>query len=246
MSVLKAAPDWLTSLPIAHRGYHDLSRGRAENSMSAFRAAIESGFAIECDVQTTSSAEPVVFHDPELGRMTEVDGPVRNMSPAQLRGLRLAETDDGIHTLKEHLDLVAGRVPVVVELKGVESEDAGFVEGVAGALKGYDGHVAVMSFDHWVCAQFADLMPDIPRGLTAEGGPETSATHENAMHDFDLQFVSYDVNALPNPFVAKMREAGLPVITWTVRTAEQRSLTAHYADQMTFEGFDPRDEAVCG
>ncbi len=89
-------------------------------------------------------------------------------------------------------------------------------------------------------------MPDVPRGLTAAGGPEKSARHERAMHDYDLQFVSYHVDALPNPFVAKMRESGLPVITWTVRTAEQRKRTQEYADQMTFEGFDPRREANGG
>ena len=68
-----------------------------------------------------------------------------------------------------------------------------------------------------------------------------SARHERAMRDYDLQFVSYHVDALPNPFVTKMRETGLPVITWTVRTAEQRERTFRFADQMTFEGFDPRE-----
>ncbi len=246
MSKLTAAPDWLASLPITHRGYHDLSKGHAENSMSAFRAAVEAGFAIECDVQVTSTDEPVVFHDPDLARMTGVDGLVRKSSPAELAELRLAGTSDGIHTLAEHLRLVDGQVPVVIELKGVENEDAGFVEGVANALRNYDGPAVVMSFDHWICAQFAGLMPAVPRGLTAEGGDDASDIHEAAMHDFDLQFVSYDVNALPHPFVAKMRSQGLPVITWTVRTEEQRALTARHADQMTFEGFDPRSEAIGG
>ncbi|MDD9911380.1 MAG: glycerophosphodiester phosphodiesterase family protein [Ahrensia sp.] len=235
-----AAPDWLVSRPIAHRGYHDLTAGRAENSIGAFRAAIEAGFAIECDVQVTATGEPVVFHDPVLGRMTGVEGTVGSKTPDKLATLALADTSDTIATLKQHLDLVAGKVPIIIELKGVEGEDAGFVEGVADALSGYDGPAAVMSFDHWICAQFATLMPHVSRGLTAEGADDCADIHQKAMRDFDLRFVSYHVDALPNVFVQRMREAGLPVITWTVRNAAQRQLTRRFADQMTFEGFDPR------
>ena len=209
---------WLTERPIAHRGYHDLALGRAENSMSAFAAAVEAGYAIECDVQVSKSGEPVVFHDPTLARMTGVEGKVRDYSPGQLAELRLAKTRDGIHTLKEHLDLVAGQVPVVIELKGVEGADAGFVEGVAETLQGYDGQACVMSFDHWICDQFRTLMPDVPRGLTAEGGDETHDTHSQAMEKFDLQFVSYSLEHLPCQFVKQARENTIPVISWTIKS----------------------------
>lgn len=240
MKKLTPAPDWITSLPIAHRGYHDVSKGRAENSMASFDAAVEAGFAIECDLQVTNTGEPVVFHDPTLDRMTSVSGNVRDKTPQELSKLKLLGTADGIYTLKQHLDAVAGKVPLVLELKGVEGEDAGFVEGVAASIEAYHGELCVMSFDHWICAQFAKLMPDVPRGLTAEGDDSTYYKHLRAMNDFDLQFVSYGVKNLPNRFVTAMRKAGLPVITWTVRDEETRRLTNQYADQMTFEGFDPR------
>ena len=246
MTTLTPAPDWLKKTPIAHRGYHHLAGGRAENSMAAFTAAIESGFAIECDLQVTSTRQPVVFHDPLLGRMTGKDGNVRDHSPDELKDLKLLTTHDGIYLLEDHLKKVAGQVPLILELKGVEGEDEGFVEGVAASLKGYQGEVALMSFDHWICAQFKTLMPHIPRGLTAEGADSTYNTHMQAMTDYDLQFVSYGVNDLPCKFVTDMRERGLPIITWTVRDQRTASLTRQFADQMTFEGFDPHVEFLDG
>lgn len=233
--------DWLTAQPIAHRGYHDLSKGRAENSMSAFRAAVDAGFAIECDVQVTKTGEPVVFHDPTLDRMTSVSGNLRDYTPQELEPNKLLDTTDGIYTLSQHLDAVAGRVPLVIEVKGVEGKDAGLVEGVAKSLKNYHGPVAVMSFDHWILAQFAKKMPDVRRGLTAEGGEETADTHRKALKQFDLQFVSYGVRDLPHPFVKEVREAGHPVITWTVKDPTAKALSDRFADQITFENFDPRE-----
>ncbi|MFD0918058.1 glycerophosphodiester phosphodiesterase family protein [Pseudahrensia aquimaris] len=237
--MLTPAPSWLIERPITHRALHDRTKGRAENSWSAFQAAIDAGYAIECDLQVTKTGESVVFHDPDLERMTGATDTVRSQTPQQLSKHKLLDTNDTIHTLSEHLEQVAGRVPLVLELKGVEGEDAGFVEGVAKALEGYDGQVAVMSFDHWICAQFADRMPNTPRGLTAYGGADTTQIHREAMDTFDLQFVSYNVKELPSTFVNDMRSLGLPVITWTVRTPEQVEATFAHADQMTFEGFTP-------
>lgn len=231
--------DWLTARPIAHRALHDLSAGRAENSWSAFEAAMDAGYAIECDVQLCGSGEAVVFHDPVLPRMTGVDGNVRDKTAADLAKLRLASTGDGIFTLQQHMDRVAGRVPVIVELKGVEGEDAGLVESVAKTLNAYNGPVAVMSFDHWLCAQFAPLMPTIARGLTAEGDGDTAATHEKAMADFDLQFVSYSIKQIETPFPQSVREKAMPLISWTVRDEAQATHSLNHGAQMTFEGFLP-------
>ena len=236
---LAPAPNWLIERPIAHRALHDMEDGRAENSIRAFRAAVNAGYAIECDLQVSATGEPVVFHDPDLVRMTGLEGTVRSRSPAQLAEMRLGKTADGIHTLREHLQLVDRAVPIVLELKGVEGEDSGFVEGVADSIRDYEGPLAVMSFDHWICAQFADLMPHVPRGLTAEGSADDAARHTGAMPDFDLQFISYGVKDLPTPFIADAREAGLPVITWTVRNERDVRATFAHADQMTFEGFLP-------
>ncbi|NKB54106.1 MAG: glycerophosphodiester phosphodiesterase [Rhizobiaceae bacterium] len=241
MRTLNPAPGWITQRPIAHRGFHDLAAGRPENSLAAVVAAAETGFAVECDLQVSATGEAVVFHDPGLERMTGTKGNVRDFSPHELAQLHLVDTDQVIDTLSTHLDRINGRVPMVLELKGVEGADAGFVEAVATALQNYPGLVCVMSFNHWICAQFAQLMPDIPRGLTAENGDEVYQKHFDAMYAFDLQFVSYKVQHVDNRFVREMKQLGLPIITWTVKNQESRSRTFKFADQMTFEGFDPRD-----
>jgi len=240
----RRAPEWLTATPIAHRALHDGNHTVAENSLTAFQRAIDSGFAIECDLQVSATGEPVVFHDPDLQRMTGVVGTVRSHTPQDLANMKLAGTSDTIATLKTHLDLVAGRVPLILELKGVDGEDAGFVEGVAEALENYSGPVAVMSFDHWICAQFAKLLPNIPRGLTAFGDDSTAATHMRAMASYDLHFISYSVTDLPNRFVTEAKSNNVPVITWTVRDEDQAKTTYRYADQMTFELFDPNPIAA--
>ena len=89
MSNLRPAPRWLVERPIAHRGYHDLTLGRPENSLAAVRAAAEAGFTIECDLQVTASGVPVVFHDPDLKRMTNKRGLVRAHTPQQLKQIRI-------------------------------------------------------------------------------------------------------------------------------------------------------------
>ncbi|MEE9314344.1 MAG: glycerophosphodiester phosphodiesterase family protein [Rhizobiaceae bacterium] len=241
MDSLTPAPGWITSLPIAHRGYHDMSEGRPENSLGAFHAAMEAGFAIECDLQGTKTGEPVVFHDPVLGRMTGREGKVKDYTLAELAKFKLIHINDGIHSLREHLDLVEGKVPLVLECKAQQDREIPFLEGVAKALDGYDGQVCVMSFNHKICSYFKQILPNVPRGLTAEGGDEDYEKHLTAMKLYDLQFVSYHVTELPNRFCKDIHDVGLPVISWTVRDEAARETTAKYADQMTFEGFDPRE-----
>ena len=246
MKKLTPAPDWIISKPIAHRAYHHKNKSTPENSMGAFVAAVEAGFSIECDLQVSKTGEPVVFHDPVLGRMTGKQGNVHDFTPSELAKLQLLDSENYIQTLSEHLSYVAGRTPLVLELKGFFGFDSGYVEAVADALESYQGPVCVMSFNHRLCSQFKTLMPHIPRGLTAEGGDDSYQKHRDAMYDYDLQFVSYKVADLPNRFVSEMQGEGLPIISWTVRDEKAREATIKHADQMTFEGFDPRDLAHGG
>src|SRR5262245_32223261 len=111
-----AMPDvaWIKERPIAHRGYHDLNKACWENTLSAFAAAIEKNFTIECDVHLSSDGVPVVFHDHELKRLTGTDGYLRQRTAGELRALRVGGTGDHVPTLAEMLALVAGRVPVVI------------------------------------------------------------------------------------------------------------------------------------
>lgn len=230
---------WLTRRPIAHRGYHDLNRARWENTVSAFDAAIERDYAIECDVHLSADGVPVVFHDPVLGRLAGRDGSVHELTAAELTRLSIGGTQDRIPTLAAMLARVRGRVPLVIELKGAEGKDEELVAAVARALAGYDGKAAIMSFDHRLVRRFAADAPGIPAGLTAEEATVPALEAHFSMLAHPISFVSFAVADLPNPFVAFVRDKlAMPVITWTVRNARDKAATFAHADQMTFEGFE--------
>jgi glycerophosphoryl diester phosphodiesterase len=235
-----SAAHWLTERPIAHRGLHDGNSARWENTLSAFEAAAQAGYAIECDVVLCRDCVPMVFHDLTLERLTGREGAVIAHDAATLRGLAIGDTADRIPTLEEALALIAGRVPVVIELKGHHPADTRLVGAVARALQGYHGHAAIMSFDHWLVRRFASDAPGVPCGLTAEGSSGRDIEAHFSMLAHRIDFVFYHVNELPNPFISFVRERlALPVITWTVRTPDAVARTFAHADQMTFEGFLP-------
>ncbi|MCM2397610.1 glycerophosphodiester phosphodiesterase [Rhizobium sp. S95] len=237
--------DWIKERPVAHRGYHDMNKQVWENTLSAFSRAVDAGFAIECDIQLSSDSVPMVFHDHDLQRLCGLKGEVRERTAGELGMLSIGGTADRIPTLRQMLTLVKGRVPLVIELKGISAEeDDGLAEAVLDVLEGYEGKVALMSFDHWLLKDLKSLECPYPVGLTAEGAdPEQFFVHDEAMQ-LGLDFVSYCAPHLPNSFVTALREKGIPVITWTVRDEIMREHTYKYADQMTFEGFDPRETPV--
>jgi glycerophosphoryl diester phosphodiesterase len=231
---------WLTKRPVAHRGYHDMNEKIWENTLSAFQRAIDHGFAIECDVHLTADNEVVVFHDNDLRRLCKQEGFVWQKTAAEMAAVSIGGTKDHAPTLREMLDLIRGRVPLVVELKGIPGHDAGLVAAVGRILNAYSGKVAIMSFDHWLIRDFPQYMPDIPRGLTAWGTQTQEIEQHFSMLANGIDFVSYAVDHLPNPFITFVRERlKMPIITWTVREEVWVKHTFEYADQMTFEGFEP-------
>ncbi|MEO5322748.1 glycerophosphodiester phosphodiesterase [Mesorhizobium sp. CC13] len=234
---------WLTARPIAHRGLHDLNKQCWENTLSAFERAAQRGYAIECDVHLTADGDVVVFHDNALDRLTGTEGYVWQRTAAELGALRIGGTADHVPTLHELLRLVDGRVPLVIELKGIPGKDDGLVAKVGAALRDYHGKAAIMSFDHWLIRDFARHAPGIPGGLTAWGEKDHELEAHFSMLAHGISFVSYAVDHLPNRFVGFVRgRLGMPVITWTVRDRNAVERTFAHADQMTFEGFLP-DEA---
>ena len=160
----------------------------------------------------------------------------------KLRELLPRVRDDGLHaTLRQMLDLVDGRVPLVIELKGIEGRDDGLVAAVARELGEYKGEAAIMSFDHHLIRRFASDAPGIPGGLTAEGTRTQDFEAHFSMLAHGISFVSYNVHHLPNPFVTFVREKlHMPVISWTVRDREMQKHSELNVEQITFEGFDPR------
>ncbi|MEJ0013123.1 MAG: glycerophosphodiester phosphodiesterase family protein [Bauldia sp.] len=246
-----AAPDWLTRRPIAHRGYHDIAAGRIENTLSAAEAAIRHNFPIECDLQRTSDDRVVVFHDDTLERLTTSSGPVERKPLSELRAATFRGGDARIPTLEELLDLVDGRVPLVIELKSGFTGDRRLEAATAAILTEYTGPAVVMSFDPASMTAMRRLAPGLPRGMLgdrfkAADWPMLSALQRWTFATFAMapavlpSFVSYHVGSLPaSPPLALRHFFGLPLITWTVRTARDREIAKAWADQITFEGFDP-------
>jgi glycerophosphoryl diester phosphodiesterase len=233
---------WLTDRPVAHRGLHDLNDKVWENTLSAFGRAVERNYSIECDVHLTLDGNVVVFHDRDLRRLAGQDGFVWQRTAAEMRALRIGGTNDHAPTLRETLDFVDGRVPIVIELKGIPGHDDGLVARIGNLLKDYRGKAAIMSFDHWLIRDFACHAPGIPGGLTGCGEARQEIEAHFSMLAHGISFVSYAVDHLPNPFVRFVRDRlGMPVITWTVRDEAAVDKTFAHADQMTFEGFEPRE-----
>lgn len=239
-----ADASFITRRPIAHRGLHDGNKAVWENTLSAFEAAIAGGYAIECDLQYASDAEPVVFHDDDMERLCNVKGDVREKTSGELGLISIGGTKDKVPSLKALLKLVKGRVPLVLELKGREGDDEGFASAVLETLEGYEGEVALMSFDVWLLEELKALESPYPVGLTAEGVKESEfEIHRKAMAH-GLDFISYNVMHLPNAFISEQKAGGVPVISWTVRTPELKAHSDAHVDQITFEGFTPEASAA--
>ncbi len=237
--------DWLIERPIAHRGLHDMNKLVWENTLSAFQRAIDGNYAIECDVHLTSDNVPIIFHDSVLGRLTGTDGYVWQRTLAEMQALRIGGTKDHPPTLQEALDLIAGRVPIVIELKGIPGQDDELVERVCSILKGYEGHAAIMSFDHWLIRQMPKHAGDIPCGLTALGADRKDLEAHFSMLGYGIDFVSYCAAHIPLRFVTFVRKKlDMPVITWTVRDEAALHHSYKYGNQITFEGFRPEDIPV--
>lgn len=254
MSRSPALPEAFLAQPLAHRGLHDRAAGVIENSRAAFRAAIAKGYGIELDVQRSGDGEAMVFHDHEMPRLTDRPGLVHDYDAATLATIPLLDAADGetIPTFAEVLALVAGRVPLLVEIKdqdGALGPDVGGLEArVAALLAGYGGPVAVMSFNPHSVAAMGRALPGCPRGLTScdYDDPDLSVPDYRRaelvanLADFGASggaFISHDRHDLANPLVAKLKAGGLPVLTWTVRSAAQEAEARAIADNITFEGY---------
>ena len=238
--------------PLAHRALHALGDGRPENSRAAIRAAIRLGYGIEIDLQMSADGRAMVFHDYALNRLTGESGAVRQRSATNLGAIRLTGCDEGIPTFAEVLGIVAGQVPLLVEIKdqdGALGPDVGALEKAAATdAANYAGPLAFMSFNPHSMIAMARYAPETPRGLVTDPFSEAdwplvpAATRDRLRDLPDLapsgaQFISHNVGDLASAGVHKAKAAGLPVLCWTVRSAEQERIARRVADNITFEGY---------
>jgi glycerophosphoryl diester phosphodiesterase len=181
------APDWLTARPVAHRGLHDAARGVIENMPGAVQAAIAGNFSIEVDIQLTADGEAMVHHDDALGRLTEGSGALRVKTAAELKAVTFKSTPEKMMSLSDLCTLVAGRVPLVIEVKSQFDGDRKLVSRMAEVLAAYSGPAVGMSFDPDQVLALRELIPSRARGIVAEREytqeewPEASAEQRRNM-----------------------------------------------------------------
>jgi glycerophosphoryl diester phosphodiesterase len=240
--------NWLVARPIAHRGLH--AGAAVENCESAFAAAIKHNYAIECDLQISKDGEAVVFHDDATDRLMEARGPVKDYSFKELQSKKFNGGKDRVQSLNELLEQVGSKVTLVIELKTHWDGDQALTHRAIEVLQNYDGPVALMSFDPEMIACIAERAPNMVRGITADRVVHSyynplPLAQRIAMRNFEHlaqtrpHFVSYDFKGLPFAPVTEIRNAGYPVITWTIESPTDSALALRYCDQVTFQGYHP-------
>ncbi|MBP5194075.1 MAG: glycerophosphodiester phosphodiesterase [Clostridia bacterium] len=221
--------------PVAHRGLHN--ENYPENSMAAFKNAIDRGYPIEMDVHMSSDGKLVVFHDDNLSRMTGYNADIREVDYQTIQSLRLKNTDEVIPDFSDFLALVGGRVPLLIEVK--QQKQKGIEQKIIDELKEYNGEFVVQSFDPRIVINFKKLAPEIIRGQLACGykqglgfAKEFVLKHTPLNFLSKPDFVNYDIGSLPTK---RSRYGGLPLICWTVRTEEQKKKAESLGINYVFE-----------
>ena len=240
----------LLGVPYAHRGLHD--ELHAENSLSAFRLAVEGGYGIELDVRLSKDGRLVVFHDDTLDRVCGKEGKVIDFTAAELAEIHLSGTEEGIPTLAEVLALVGGRVPLLVEIKESASDSAVSL-AVAEALKGYSGPLLIESFNPLSLARIKERLPQIPRGLLCDHYTASPEYKKPVYHV--LQWFLLNIKARPDFYAYNFRHRSFlpfrllrllhkrPLFAWTVKTRLDAEICRESGfASIIFEDFIPKDE----
>ncbi|MBV9510208.1 MAG: glycerophosphodiester phosphodiesterase [Caulobacteraceae bacterium] len=231
--------------PIAHRGLWSPD-GAPENSLAAFQSACAHGYGIELDVQLSADGEAMVFHDARLERLTGAEGRMSDHAAADLTQLKLAGTDEAIPTLADALTLVGHRALVLIELKTPAGEVGPLEKRVHEVLIDHNGPIAVIGFNPYSHAWFANHHPQILRGLDsyAYADDETLAREQRKAYAklehvalAKPHFLALGMDILPSKAAAEHRAQGLPVVAWTIRSPEQWAKVRDHCDNLIFEGF---------
>jgi glycerophosphoryl diester phosphodiesterase len=221
---------WLARRPIAHRGLHDRAAGRPENSLAAFEHACALGFPAELDVRLSRDGVPVVFHDRTLRRVTGEPGRVSERRAAELAAMPLLRTGERVPLLEEVLALVAGRVPLLVELKP-SSRAAALERAALAALDGYPGEIALQSFKGRTLHELHRYESPHALGHLWKRRARRAAV--------EPAFLGCQVEGLPNRAVQRRRDAGAIVLAWTVTSPAEAERALRHVDNYIFEAFVP-------
>lgn len=236
----------------AHRGLYNNEAGIPENSLAAFRLAVEGGYGIELDLHLTTDGQLVVFHDDTLDRICGVSGRVEEHSFDELQQLSLLSTGEKIPLFTEVLKIVAGRIPLIVEVK-YQKNYAALCQKMMELLGSYSGMYCVESFHPFVVLWMKKNHPEIARGLlSSRFAPQDSTTgkvsfpmwlSQELLYNFYIQphFIAYHHEFAPH--IAGFRAARalwhVPTVAWTVRSEQQEQTARRLFDIVIFEKYRP-------
>lgn len=241
---MKKDNSFLTQALIAHRGFHDIKNGIPENSILAFKKAIQNNYIIELDVHITKDGKVVVFHDDNLKRVTGVDRDLKDLNYNDLKTLKLQGTNQSIPLFKDVLNLINGKVPVIVELK--YDVKCGILEKeVIKILKNYNGNFAIKSFNPFSVNYFRKNASTIPRGQLVSNFKDEKMNIfkkiflSKMLFNFISRpdFISCDIRALPNNKIEKIRKNKI-ILGWTVRNKEDMKKAKKYCDNFICENIE--------
>ena len=233
----------------AHRGLHD--EKRPENSMAAFRAALENGYGIELDIHLLADGNLAVMHDSLLNRTTGAEGYIEDLTTAQLSGYHLGGTEETIPQFREVLDLFRGKAPMIIELKAERGNHAALAQAACEMLSSYQGDYCIESFDPRCLLWLKKNRPDIIRGqLTQDYFKDKVSLPwylkwalKNQVLNFLTQpdFVAYHFkhrnNTISNTLVRKFW--GVQGVAWTLRSREDYDTATAEGWLPIFENFRP-------
>ena len=232
----------------AHRGLHNAAEGVIENSRTSIARAIAHGFGIEIDVQRSSDNVAMVFHDFELERLTNASGLVADLPASELEDIALKNSSDRIWRMSDFLQMVDGRVPVLIEVKSDWSERLQFVERLFVDLAAYQGVCGIMSFDPDIVSKLHSLQCEQLFGLGttdfySSGWGHLDAAQRASLHNFDalneisVDFIAHDVRDLERAALRQViTEYSLELLSWTVRDRTQFRCALKAKAAPIFEG----------
>lgn len=238
---------WLQKVKIAHRGYHTPDQSILENTKEAFIASIKHGYAIELDTNILKDGTVVIFHDPNLKRMANINQKLRKMTIEEIKEVKLFDNQSTIMTFQEMLDLVDGKTELVIELKPFGGYKR-HCEAVYNQLKDYKGKYVIQSFDPRVLYWFKKNAPEVLRGQITETfleEPIIPGFLKYFMSSMKLNFltkphfINYKIQDLPNKFIEKSRRKGRIILGYVARNQVDFDFMVNHYDNCVFEYFNP-------
>lgn len=235
---MKRNLDFLKGLYIAHRGLYNNEKGIPENSLKAFKEALERNIIIEFDVHLLKDGNIVIMHDDNLKRMTGYDKDLKDCTYEEISKLRLLDTDEKIPLLEEALELVNRKVMLDIELK-YDVEVGKLENELCQYLDKYEGEFIVKSFRTNTVKWLKENRPEYIVGQLATYKDEEIRNKELCLKgnicEASPDFIAYDIRTLPNNEVAECRKNGFPILIWTVKTKEDLEKAKLYGDTFISE-----------